>query len=329
MDSREEIHFDRVRDVFFHFFNREPDSITKIRNGHINDSYIAESEGRYVCQRLKGELYNNRLNELLTNYLAYLSAYDKVGDEVVDWKVPVWVTDSEGEYFFSDSENGIWRLYHYIDGYTLINAGNTRDIYELGKGLSKMHHILSSVDKIIMPETSDIYNLKYHYDRYCELKSVVRDKDDICDICDMLIRETASRYLSIAIPTEETIHGDAKLQNAVFSDGRVISFIDLDTIMYGNRQLEIADSLRSCCIRDGRIDPEYMDAFIQGYEDTDFFRINANDKEMISLLVYRVCFELGIRYYNDILSGAGYFGEEYPGQKKEKAQKLLRLSCTG
>ena len=61
------------------------------------------------------------------------------------------------------------------------------------------------------------------------------------------------------------IHGDTKLANIIFRDGKIFAFIDYDTIMTGSILDDLADCIRSCCIVNGVFDRDTAEMIVKGY----------------------------------------------------------------
>ncbi|MBR3735299.1 MAG: hypothetical protein IKN07_05420, partial [Lachnospiraceae bacterium] len=51
--------------------------------------------------------------------------------------------------------------------------------------------------------------------------------------------------------------------------------------------------------------------------------LTKEETELMPDIVDKICFELGLRYYTDHLSGSNYFAEQQPGQNLQKAKKWL------
>lgn len=113
------------------------------------------------------------------------------------------------------------------------------------------------------------------------------------------------------------IHGDTKLDNFLFSqeDNRVISLIDLDTIMPQTWLVDWGDMVRSLCNIAGekepdpekiQVDLEIYESLARGFLSTartvtpEEIRLMPEAVEIISL-------ELGMRFLTDYLRGDSYF----------------------
>ena len=108
----------------------------------------------------------------------------------------------------------------------------------------------------------------------------------------------------------------------LFREEKVVGFLDWDTVMEGSVSEEIADCIRSACIKDGKLDIRAAKALIEGYISA------SGTDEMITDLVPgafdKICFELALRYYTDAISENKHFKEKYPGYRLKRAKELLQ-----
>jgi thiamine kinase-like enzyme len=144
-------------------------------------------------------------------------------------------------------------------------------------------------------------------------------------LLDKIITENIEEIRKTVLPAKEVIHGDAKLGNMIFRNGKVVGLIDLDTFMCGSFFDDIADCMRSSCLSDNLILlKDRADLFLRGLEDGADIRVTADDKELILANLRRNCFMLGLRYYTDHLTGNKYFTEAHPGDNIERSYRLLQ-----
>ena len=297
-------------------------SIKSISGGHINKSYLIKGENSYILQALNIGLFSNYLDILTDNYICFKASCDNYNkDKLSPFKYPEWITKIDGTYFLTDLSGKIWRMYKYIPSDDPDKIKET-DYLEIGKGLGKLHSILKTCKSIKkIRTTTHLHDLPYHYKEYLkqneEYDRRVRDLD-------IFIGDNINRFLEITVPADNIIHGDAKIGNMIFRDGKVDGFIDLDTIMKGSVYDDIADCVRSCCLDcEGNIERHALSSILRGYEEGSGIEFTKDIIDLVRMNIEKNCFMLGLRYYTDYLSGNGYFSEDYPGQTLYKARKLL------
>ena len=297
-------------------------SIRSVSGGHINKTFLVKGENLYILQALNMDLYADCLDILADNYQCYKAACDINNEKNSDkFEYPEWIKKKDGTYFHIDHSGNIWRMYKYIPSDDPVIFKETGQ-YETGRGLRKLHSILKTCKNIEnIGTTSHLHDLSYHYGEYLKLNE---ECDKRLKALDIYIRDNIDRFLDITVPADNIIHGDAKVGNMIFRDGKVVGFIDLDTIMIGSVYDDLADCARSCCLnKDGDIDNNAFFKFIKGYEEESDFEFSKDIINLVRMNIEKNCFMLGLRYYTDYLSGKRYFSEEYPGQTLSKARKLL------
>lgn len=317
-------------------------SIDRIDSGHINTSFLVKADADYILQRLNARLFGDCLEAIRGNYLAYRQACRDIYGSSEDWICPQWIENREGDFFTADDEGGIWRMYRYIPG-DIIQAATYRhdcphgsgpvsrssdcdlsrddSVYEIGLGLGRMHRILVSCDKRdITPVIPHLFDLHHYYREYLNIKDTLNPR---IEELEKIIRNNITDQLEIRVPGDGVIHGDAKTANMVFRDGRVIGFIDLDTIMPGSLYDDLSDCIRSCDTGGGEADRDMIARFLEGYEEGSDTALSPDAIREIIRNTMKHRFMLGLRYYTDYLEGNRYFREEYPGQNLDKARRLL------
>ncbi|MBR6345580.1 MAG: phosphotransferase [Lachnospiraceae bacterium] len=286
--------------------------ITEIHGGHINKTFLVTAKDKYVLQCLNYDLYSEYTDILTDNYFSYKNACDMVSNKD-NWNCPEWLMAKNGQFFYCD--DNIWRMYRYIPGDNKIV-----DSYKTGEGLGKLHRILSYCNNI-KPVHSHLYDLNNYYEQYINING---NNNPRIDTCDKKISDNIDKMLSIKDTEINNIHGDAKAGNMIINEGKVIGFIDFDTLMPGSVLNDMADCMRSCCSNKKYIlIEEKVKGFLDGYSH-GFGKSLSDDRiKLLHQFYKRNRFMLGLRYYTDYLKGNIYFKENNPGDNLNKAKMLL------
>ena len=85
---------------------------------------------------------------------------------------------------------------------------------------------------------------------------------------------------------------------------------------------DVADCIRSCCLRNGAYDRDAAAILIDGYSSIN----NSLTSDEIQSAFRKICFELGLRYYTDAISKEKKFKVHYPGYRLGKAKTLLAIA---
>ncbi len=306
-------------------------SVNVLSDGHINETFLVDTdEGRFIVQRLQPKMSAEILEH---NYYLYSEAFDK--NRLL---YPKWMRDRRGDFFHSDADGDKWRMYPYIDGDSLKAPLTEEDLYSCGEALARIHSVLDTIPgepKAVYPL---LHDLKYYYEEYRNIlnagndlsRNGQRDSKLINEVRDSVLEEKLESgikdMLNLPQAPISIVHGDPKLDNILFENGKVIGLIDLDTIMMGSRLEDIADCIRSCCVSDGKLNREAADTLITGYKNA---YSNAEIREDLSRLpevFNKITFELALRYYTDAISGIKRFREKYPGYRMERAKSLIGLT---
>jgi aminoglycoside phosphotransferase (APT) family kinase protein len=193
---------------------------------------------------------------------------------------------------------------------------------EAGLGLGKLHRILDLCGSLeAVSTTAHLHSAPFYFAKYRTLEVTASGR--IPEL-DALIEEQAEEMLETCEEPLRNIHGDAKVSNMLFREGRVTGVLDLDTLMQGSVYDDLADCARSCCVSgDGSVCPGRIEDLLSGYAEGYGKALpgDAYEKAVKSLERHR--FLLGIRYYSDLLSGANAFPGLSETQKLEKARKNL------
>jgi Ser/Thr protein kinase RdoA (MazF antagonist) len=158
-----------------------------------------------------------------------------------------------------------------------------------------------------------LHDLDHYYREYRMQDSSRHPRDRELDAC---ISSRYEYFSDITVPGRNIIHGDAKLGNMIFRNGKTVGFIDLDTIMEGSCFDDIADCMRSCRVEN---DGEKIWEFLVGYEEGANISFTEDAVDLVLRNYHKNRFMLGMRYYTDYLAGNVYFRESYPGESLEKA----------
>lgn len=318
---------DIYTDILKEYTDEHIDNICDLTGGHINHSLLVTAGGdRYVLQCLNPDIFADHLSDLESNYILYRTACEQSnagsGSHLSEWYCPEWIPDRKGQYFCADEEGRIFRLYRYIEG-DRTAAGSETDAYEAGVGLGKMIKILRKCDKSrIRALFPHLHDPDHHYREFLSIEDTVNDREPLLD---KIISEHIDEMRKVAPPLKEVIHGDAKLGNMIFRNGKVVGLVDLDTLMYGSVYDDIADCMRSCCMsRDYVLISDRADMLLRGLQEGADITFTTEENSLILNNLKKNCFILGLRYYTDHLTGNKYFTEAHPGDNISKSYRLLQ-----
>ena len=306
-------------DIIQNFISANVLSIKPMDSGHINDTYLIDSEaGRFICQRLSRDMDTYKLEY---NYNLYSKAFDKL-----NVPYPTMIKSSSGIYFETDEAGDKWRMYPFIEGDILKAPLSEKDVYAVGEGLAEIHKALNTIESPPNAVYPYLHDLNKYHDKYTAL---IQSYDHLTSNRNSKIEELITNgmeELKGYNPDNSLIvHGDPKLANIIFKEEKVHAFIDFDTVMTGSIAEDIADCIRSCCIIDGALDKNAANILIEAYSNSAEKYMTEIAKEKTWDAFHKICFELGLRYYIDSISDENVFTEKYPGYRQENALRLITI----
>ena len=304
-----------VYEISRRYTQKAVQKIERAGAGNINDTFFVGTDtGKYVFQRLQ--------KKMDTAKLEYNNALYSEVCEKEKLKYPKWIKTVDGSFFTSDSDGNSWRMYPYIEGDILSVPLSEDQCYACGEGLGRIHTALREMTKAPRPVYPHLHDLLYYYEQY--EKTLSEDglhTENRAPEIEERIRLRMEEYSSFEADDLSVIHGDAKVSNILFREGKVCGFLDWDTVMTGSASEEVADCIRSACVAEGILDIDAAKALIEGY------RAGAHANESIVGRIPRafdkICFELGLRYYTDAISKDKHFKEKYPGYRLKRAKELF------
>ena len=308
----------KYEEICKNFINDEVLAFSPLGDGHINETFLIETgSSKYVLQRLHKSM---NIENLKYNYELYSSVFDSS-----DWKYPKWLRSKDGSFFCPDENGDNWRMYKYISGDIITLPLSNDMLYEFGVGLARMHSIFGKIQGKPRAVFSHLHDLQFYYEKYSRIISENTAFDKYRDEnIEKNIKVLNARFIDFTNDNQSIIHGDTKIANAIFNNGVMTGFLDFDTVMLGDINTDIADSIRSCCFIDGEFDQTAAESFVKGYLSVSprvEEEVTKNWKKTLS----KLCYELAIRYYIDAISGENHFKEKYPGYRLGKANNLLEL----
>ncbi len=333
-------------------------SIRPTGSGNVNDTYLAVfrthfSEERIIIQRVNSHVFAHpewimENMSILTNHChKQLQAESATADRI--WQLPRLVSCRDGQDFFKDADGHYWRAL------TLIASAKSYDVaqsaehaYEIGTVLGLFHRLVSSMNPMSLRDTLPGF---HETPKYLEQYDAVAQTPEVKDLIGSSMevrnlqrfvedRRGFSSVLHNALDAGELevrlIHGDPKISNIMIDDdtGKGTAIIDLDTAKPGLIHYDFGDALRSLCNREGEetnelgrvsFDLDLCEAFVRGYivQARDF--LTENDKKYLYDSIRLITFELGLRFFQDYLSGNRYFKVKSPEQNLQRAQVQFRL----
>ncbi|WP_341884586.1 phosphotransferase [Synechococcus sp. UW140] len=331
------------------------DSIEQLGNGNVNDTFkvtpIDKNLSPFVLQRINGNVFKQP-KDIIKNTLSlieHLSNKLPTGNSFIHgraWQVPLLLQTLEGNSFWHENNEDIWRASSFItSSYSIDKIENQSQALEAGSGLAIFHKLVYDLPiDALMPTIDSFHVTPVYYNNYIHIRSI--SNNELCNSAEWCINfiEARSSIISIlqnAIDSGElsarAIHGDPKINNLLFDErsNKAVSLIDLDTIMAGLLHYDISDCLRSCCNPAGEEEEDlskvYFDintfsTFLRGYLEIGRHFLSSNDIKYLYDSIRLMPLELGIRFFTDHLNGNQYFKVSSKNQNLSRAMVQFKLT---
>ncbi len=321
--------------------------------GHINDTfcvYVQDDTGecvRFILQRMSAAAFKHP-DQLMANIVGvtdFLRAeIENAGGDASRETMTVKRT-KEGKTWFTDSENGAWRVYPFIEGTICLQSAETPALFAASaKAFGRFQHMLKDYPADTLYETIE----KFHdtENRFANLMKAIeadpcgRVKDvqpeisfamarkEDCSVCLAALREGK-------LPLRVT-HNDTKLNNVLIdkATGEGICVIDLDTVMPGLACNDFGDSIRfgaNHCAEDERdlskvnFDLPLFEVYTKGFLEGAAGTLTETEKAYLPWGAKLMTLECGMRFLTDYLEGDHYFAVHRDGQNLDRCRTQFKL----
>ena len=322
-------------------------TIRPLGSGNINDTYLVDTEQPFVLQRINTEVFPQP-HQVMDNLCQFISHAHQRLDQtslVRRWEVPQVLRTDDDQHHWIDKQGNVWRGLSFVQGTTTFNTiQNQQHATEIGYGLGYFHSLLSDLPCTQLADTLPGFHITPNYlEQYDAIvpgeKSLSPEEHYCCQLIathreklSVLENAKADGHLPL-----RSIHGDPKINNILIdtATGQATSLIDLDTVKPGLVHYDIGDCLRSSCNALGEetrqwqtvtFDMELCVAVLEGYLASANVFLDAVEYDYIYDAIWLITFELGLRFFNDHLSGDTYFKTQRPNHNLERALVQFQLA---
>lgn len=279
----------------------------ELKDGIINRSYnVTTNKGRFIFQKLS-DIFDERTIQDYNEVQSYLRTNGL--------HVPVLLHSIHGKPYYRNSS--LWRVFEYIpnDGFPTLSS---EVAFGLGKTLGRFHKLMEKSS----------FKPKFSIEGFHDTKRIIRELEKIYKDSkyhgkhpylegeyQYILSRIGGHYLPDDL-SKTIIHGDPNYENFLTKDGKVISILDLDTLMEASPLLDLGDALRSWCkTSDNKFNPEVYNNAIEGYDSENHLPY---DERMVKSATGLITLELAARFLTD------YFKEEYFTWDNEKYENAAQ-----
>ncbi len=298
-------------------------------NGHINDTYLVETEPRTILQRINTAIFK-KPDEVMANIAAVTAHLRKKiiaagGDPTRETLTLVPTTD--GLPYYTDKDGNAYRMYWFIKNARTFDQAETPEMFAASAhAFGKFQRMLSDFPAHTLYEV--IPNFHNTADRLRQFREAldadvagraasVKDEIDFVLSHADCVTTVTDAIADGSVPLRVT-HNDTKLNNVMLDEVTYegVCVIDLDTVMPGSMLYDFGDALRfgaSTGAEDEtdlskiEFDLTYFEAFTKAFLEEVGADITPRERELLPFSALLLTLECGMRFLTDYLNGDTYF----------------------
>lgn len=274
-------------------------TVERLHGGLVNDTLLVQSEEHaIVLRRLSNVMHADVLADTQT-----------VSDHLITqgWEAPTNLRTTEGALHVVDEAGFTWHSMNFIpsDGRTPQPSPDLPAA--AGDLLGSWHASMRSLD--YQPR----FGLQHFHDTPFHASKLIDSLPEQSSAARELAHSILRSYVTLPADVEmsrQLIHGDPKLDNMLFRDGKPFTLIDFDTIMKDSVWTDVGDFLRS--LTGKLLTTEGAEAgisdFVSAYREAGNVALSPDHAAHQALRhTGRIALELGMRYLCDIVDDQNYF----------------------
>lgn len=322
-------------------------SVESYGNGHINDTYIANSEPKYILQRINSAIFKNP-EQVMSNIVGVTEFLrEKIiaagGDP--DRETLNVISTVDGKSFYESEDGNFFRMYKYVEnalGYEKVES--PEQFYQAARAFGRFQNMLADYPAEKLFETIP----RFHdtEKRFADFEEAVANdlagrKALVKDEIEFVLSRKADASVVLNgikagdIPLRVT-HNDTKLNNVLLDSrtGEGVCVIDLDTVMPGSLLYDYGDALRFGASSGAEdeidldkiyFDLELFEAFTKGFIEEVRDSLTPAEIELLPFSAKLLTYECGMRFLGDYLNGDTYFKIHREHHNLDRARTQFKL----
>ena len=299
----------------------ESHRLRRFTRGHIHETYLVEEGGVpfAILQKINRSVFE-RPEALIANA--------ELIEPFVREQIAARMVTRDGRPCHVDAEGGYWRAYEYLGSSRNLDLPESvAQCFAAGKAFGDFQAALRD----IAPE-----RLQTSIKGFQDLR-VAAGNFDLAVERDVQGRLGNSRQLANELRSQKgqapplsgpsgVVHGDCKFNNLLFdaAEDRVLAVLDLDTVMWHRRALDVGDLVRASAVLgreddvNAELDLERVSAFAAGFQ-AGAGSLTPDTQALLDAILH-VTLMLTLRFYADHLEGDVYFQVGEPGDNLRRAE---------
>lgn len=224
------------------FFGEAEVAVEPIESGMINGTFIVKPHrGKsIIIQRINSIFNPGLLAEDIVSITTHLRTNG--------WEVPLLIPGKDGNLIQMDDSTDAqaWRAMTFIASEPPLSTdlqSTKKNMNQYGKLLGRWHSTMRTLDYEPRHTLEHFHDFKHHLGKLKHLSDKLSNTEAL----------NLSKKVLAAVDTlpqlpdygSQLIHGDPRVANMLFRNGKPFTFIDFDTVMAGSVWIDLGDMLRS------------------------------------------------------------------------------------
>ncbi|MBA2542885.1 MAG: phosphotransferase [Deltaproteobacteria bacterium] len=298
--------------------------VTPVAGGLINQTFVVRRDNTAIAvvQRLH-PIFAPEVNLDIEAITAHLAARGVTTPRLIrTLDHQAWIVDG----------GHAWRALTFVDGETVHRVPSPACAESAGALVGALHRGLADLEHTYAFARVGVHDTQAHLAKLTAHTLAPGEFPEAREAGD-LAREILNAASTLPpLPTTHCprrhCHGDLKISNLLFVDGRASAIVDLDTFGLSTIAYELGDAMRSWCNPNGEdagsvtFDLAIFEAAIRGWRST-VQAVSADEQRSIVIGLETVCVELAARFCVDVFRD-DYFGWDTTRFPSRRAHNFVR-----
>ncbi|MFZ4581990.1 MAG: phosphotransferase enzyme family protein [Paludibacter sp.] len=327
----------------------ETGEIRPLKIGHINDSFIVESNypngESYFLQKINHHIFKNVAGlqqniQIVTDHLR--TKLTETGEANIEKKVLRLIPANDGKLFYQDGNGDFWRMYVNIEQTHSYDVITPELAYKAGEAFGNFQCMLADIPHDELIETiPNFHNIEFRLEQFRD--AVKADAAGRLAQSQWLVDEIESRADEMCLPErlfregklpKRINHCDTKVNNMLFDENdEPVCIVDLDTTMPGFVLSDFGDFMRTAANTGAEddvnldnigVNMSIFEAYTRGYLKKATF-LTPIELENLAFGAKLLSYMQLVRFLGDYLNGDTYYKIQHDHHNWQRSLAQFRL----